>query len=78
VNLSPELEELVQREVRSGLYDNQSDVVRDAHVEGLRRALAEGLEQADRGELIDGPEAVAEVRQALRQRRKSDRTPGER
>ncbi len=74
-----------------GLYDNENEVVRealrllaerdrlrDAHVAGLRRALAEGLEQADRGELIDGPEAVAEVRQALRQQWKSDTPPGER
>lgn len=66
VNLSPELEELVRRKVETGLYNN-SDVVREAlrlldeqdrlrkaHLGGLQAALAEGLTQADRGELRDG------------------------
>jgi antitoxin ParD1/3/4 len=89
VNLTPELEALVQRKVASGLYNNQSEVVREAlrllaeqdrlreaHVADLRKALAEGLSQADRGELLDGPEVVAEVRKALRQRRKSAKKSG--
>ena len=59
VNLTPELERLVQEKVRSGLYNNQSEVVRaalrvffeeehrrEAHHEYLRRALAEAIEQA--------------------------------
>ena len=84
VNLTPELEKLVQRKVASGLYNNQSEVVREAlrllaeqdklreaHVADLRKALAEGLSQADRGELLDGPKIVAELRKALRRRRKS-------
>ena len=84
VNLTPELEALVRRKVRSGLYNNQSEVVREAlrllaeqerlrevHLEKLRRALAEGLEQAERGELLDGPEVVAELREFLEQRRTS-------
>lgn len=83
VNLTPELEALVQRKVASGLYNNQSEVVREAlrllalqdkvredHAKGLRKALAEGLAQADRGELLDGDQVVAEVRRALRKRRK--------
>ena len=88
VNLTPELGALVQRKVASGLYNNQSEVVREAlrllaeqdrlreaHLTTLRGALAytEGLEQAARGELLDGPEVVAEVRQSLRQRKKSDK-----
>lgn len=84
VNLTPELEALVQRKVASGLYNNQSEVVREAlrlladqdrlreaHGADLRKALADGLAQADRGELIDGPEVVAEVRKALRKGRGS-------
>jgi antitoxin ParD1/3/4 len=87
VNLTPELEELVQRKVASGLYNNQSEVVREAlrllaeqdrlreaHLERLRAALAEGLALADRGQLVDGPTAVAEVRKELRARRGSRRT----
>lgn len=86
VNLTPELEELVRRKVRSGLYNNQSEVVREAlrllaeqerlreaHLEKLRGALAEGLAEADRGELLDGPEVVEELREHLRQRRASEK-----
>jgi antitoxin ParD1/3/4 len=84
VNLTPELERLVRDKVKSGLYNNQSEVVRealrlmaaqdrlrDARLTELRTALAEGLAQADRGELLDGDEAVAEARTFLRQRRRS-------
>jgi len=89
VNLTPELEALVQRKVASGLYNNQSEVVREAlrlladqdrlreaHNVKLRGALAEGLAQADRGELLEGPDVVAEVRDSLRRRKKSDKKSG--
>lgn len=81
VNLTAELEELIQKKVASGLYNNQSEVVREAlrllaeqdrlreaHLEKLRTALATGLAQADRGELLDGPEVVEEMREFLRAR----------
>ena len=84
VNLTPELEELVQQKVKSGLYNNQSEVVREAlrlfaqqdqireaHLTRLRSALAEGLEQADRGELLDGKQVVDEMREMLRERAES-------
>ena len=54
VNLTPELEALVQSKVASGLYNNQSEVVREA----LR--------------LLE--EVVAEVRRALRRRRRKSGT----
>ena len=86
VNLTPDLEALVHRKVESGLYNNQSEVVREAlrllaeqdrlreaHLDKLRGALNEGLAQADRGELRDGPQAIADVRASLRRRR----DPGE-
>jgi antitoxin ParD1/3/4 len=89
VNLTRELEELVQRKVRSGLYNNQSEVVREAlrllaeqdrlreaHHLKLRGALAKGLAEADRGELLDGPGVVAEVRKSLRRRRQSVKKAG--
>ncbi len=89
VNLTPELEELIQQKVQSGLYNNQSEVVRealrlladqdrlrDSHLERLRGALAKGLAQADRGQLIDGPRAVGEIRKALRRRKKSGKKRG--
>lgn len=81
VNLTPELEELIRQKVKSGLYNNQSEVVREslrllveqdrlreAHLENLRAVLAAGLEQADRGELLDGPKVVEEMRAFLRER----------
>lgn len=81
VNLTPELEELIRRKVASGLYNNQSEVVREAlrllaeqdrlreaHGARLRQALAEGLEQADRGELLEGPEVVREARESVRKK----------
>jgi antitoxin ParD1/3/4 len=89
VNLTPELEKLIHEKVRSGHYNNQSEVVREAlrlmaardraqeaHIARLKEALAEGIAQAERGELIDGRKAVAEVRAALRNRRKSGKKAG--
>lgn len=87
INLTPELERLVQEKVASGLYNNQSEVVREAlrllaerdqqreaHIDGLRKALAVGLAQANRGELLDGAALVAEMRESLRSRRKRKAT----
>ena len=84
VNLTPELERLIRDKVASGLYNNQSEVVREAlrlleeqdrlrelHVARLRAALAEGLEQADRGETLDGEEVIREMREFLRERRRA-------
>ena len=81
VNLTPELEELIHQKVKSGLYNNQSEVVREglrllaeqdrlreAHLENLRTALAAGLEQADRGDLLDGSKVVEEMRAFLGER----------
>lgn len=81
VNLTPELERLIQEKVASGLYNNQSEVVREAlrlladqdrirktHDARLRTALAEGLMQADRRELLDGDAVVNVIRRSLRSR----------
>lgn len=75
VNLTPELEKLVQAKVASGLYNNQSEVVREglrllfqqdrvreAEIDYLRGALSESLKQADLGELIPGDEVEKEMR----------------
>lgn len=87
VNLTPELERLVQQKVQSGLYNNQSEVVREAlrllveqdtlraaHLTKLRSALADGLAQADRGELLDGDQVRNEMRELLRERQRSAKT----
>ena len=85
VNLTPELEKLIQDKVKSGLYNNQSEVVREAlrllaeqdqlrqaHLAKIREALAEGLQQADRGDLLDGDAVVRETRAFLKHRRGSN------
>ena len=82
VNLTPELEKLVHAKVESGLYNSNSEVVREAlrllvQQDEIRRqesgrlavALAEGLAQADRGESVDGKKVVDELRELLQRRR---------
>ncbi len=64
VSLTPELEKLVNDKVQSGLYNSASEVVREAlrllkeqdalkayRVEELRKEIARGIEQANRGEV---------------------------
>lgn len=64
VSLTTELMEAVQSKVRSGMYNNASEVVREAlramelqtafratqQLEQLRHALAPGIAQADKGQ----------------------------
>jgi antitoxin ParD1/3/4 len=89
VNLTPELEKLIQQKVRSGLYNNQSEVVREAlrlmaardraqesHTVRLKEALAQGIAQADRGELVDLEDVDARVRAALRRKKRSGKKAG--
>ena len=78
VSLTPELERLVQEKVSSGLYNNQSEVVRESlrqffarenakadYLEYLRGSISVGLAQAERGELIAGEAVIDEMRQFL-------------
>lgn len=75
VSLTPELEQFIHKKVETGLYLSASEVVREAlrllderdqlralRVEGLRREIQVGIDQADRGELLDGPEVFATLR----------------
>jgi len=73
ISLTPELENIVKSKVQTGLYNNASEVVREAlrfmetheeliyhmKLERLRTKLAIGAEQADRGEFID--QTVTEI-----------------
>jgi antitoxin ParD1/3/4 len=76
VSLTPELERLVAEKVESGMYTSASEVVREGlrllqerdelrrtRLEELRREIARGVEQADRGELIDGEAVFRELRE---------------
>ncbi len=67
ISLTPELEKIVKSKVQTGLYNNASEVIREAlrfmetheeliyqmKLEKLRTKLAVGAEQADRGEFVD-------------------------
>lgn len=83
VSLTPELESFVTSKVGSGLYGSQSEVVREglrllmerdrimeARLQNLRTDVAEGLEQAQRGELIPGEQVRESIRRKSRERRK--------
>ncbi|MDQ3654358.1 MAG: type II toxin-antitoxin system ParD family antitoxin [Chloroflexota bacterium] len=70
ITLTPQLEAMIQEKVERGLYDNHSEVVRDAlrlmqqqdKLERLRAAIAIGIEAADRGEGRPyTPELLAEI-----------------
>ena len=75
LTLSADLAELVRKQVESGEYPSANEVVRAAswllderdrlyrmRLEELRREAAVGPEQADRGELLDGPMVFAQLR----------------
>ncbi len=84
VSLTTELEELVDKKVSSGRYKSASEVVREAlrlleerdelqaaHFEAVRSQIAEGIAQADDGQLVDGEEAVARVRSRIDAKKKA-------
>lgn len=62
ISLTPELEELVNGKVKTGLYQTASEVIReglrllrerDQRVEALRRDVRAGFEAVERGEFSD-------------------------
>ena len=70
VSLTPELEAMIRQQVDSGRYNSASEVVREAlrlleehqRVQHLRSLLAVGLEQAQRGELVEfTPELLEDI-----------------
>ncbi|MDQ3755835.1 MAG: type II toxin-antitoxin system ParD family antitoxin [Acidobacteriota bacterium] len=80
ISLTPELEELVNQKVASGMYNSASEVVREGlrllkeydelerlRVENLRREIMVGVEQARRGQVVplDVEAIKAEGRQRL-------------
>jgi len=83
VSLTPELEKIVKEKVATGLYNNASEVIREAlrfmetheelvyrmKLDSLRRALADGERDLDEGRARDiGPEDIAPLMRELRER----------
>ena len=88
VSVGREFEEYVKSKVDSGEYMSASEVVRDglrllkekdmilnARMEALRDEIQIGIDQAERGEVVDGPTAMAEIRQRLLERFGGDAEP---
>ncbi len=87
VSLTAELQELVERKVQSGRFSSASEVVRaglrlleqedeyrEAELGALLAKVREGIEQAERGELLDGEEAISRVKaRAADKRRRAGR-----
>ena len=82
ISLTPELEQFVQSKVDSGMYYSASEVIREGlrmlqekemlkqiQIEELRREIQKGIEQADRGELVNGEEVFENIRAKSRTRR---------
>jgi antitoxin ParD1/3/4 len=77
--LTPELEALVQQELDTGHYDSAIDVITQGinllrqqddlsqeQLESLRHEAQLGWDAAERGELVDGPTAMAQIRANLK------------
>lgn len=81
ISLTPELEEFVSKRVASGRYQSASEVIRqglrllqeeemsrEASLDRLRNQINLGLDQAERGELLDGEEVFEELERRSRTR----------
>lgn len=75
VSLTPELEKLINEKVKSGMYHSASEVIREAlrvlhgqeelrkiKLEALRRDVAKGIEQAERGGTIPAEKVFASIK----------------
>jgi antitoxin ParD1/3/4 len=84
VSLTAELEEFVQKKVESGRYTSASEVIRAglrlleqedearaARLAAMRAEVRVGIDQAERGELVDGEKAVGRVRKRAAEKRRA-------
>lgn len=84
VHLGSVFDEFVADLLKSGYYQTQSEVLREGlrllkkreelkqlRLAELRKEVAVGGEQADRGQFVDGPEAFAKIRQRSTRRKLS-------
>jgi antitoxin ParD1/3/4 len=84
VNLGPVFDQFVDDMLKSGLYQSQSEILREGlrllkereelkkiRLAELRKEIRLGVEQADRGEFIDGKQAFAKIRKKSAQQRRA-------
>jgi antitoxin ParD1/3/4 len=85
VNLGSVFDNFIADLLKTGLYQSQSEVVREGlrllkereelknlRLAELRREIGIGSEQADRGEFVDGEKAFAEIRRRSAGRKSSE------
>ena len=86
VNLGAVFDKFIAQLLKTGMYQSQSEVVREGlrllkeredlknlRLAELRKEIAIGSEQADRGEFIDGEETFAEIRRRSAERKRAKR-----
>lgn len=84
VNLGPVFDQFVAEMLGTGLYQSQSEILREGlrllkereelkqfKLAEFRREIALGIEEADRGEFVDGPQVFAKLRKRSAQRRRT-------
>ena len=84
VNLGSVFDQFVADLLKTGLYQSQSEILRDGlrllkeredlkklRLTELRKEIAIGGEQADRGEFVDGEKVFAEIRKRSAQRKRA-------
>jgi len=86
VNLGAVFDKFVAELLKSGLYQSQSEVVREGlrllkereeikriRLAELRKEISAGIQEADRGEFVDGPQAFAQIRRRSAARKRAKR-----
>ncbi|HYL36986.1 MAG TPA: type II toxin-antitoxin system ParD family antitoxin [Bryobacteraceae bacterium] len=84
VNLGTVFDKFIAQLLKTGLYQSQSEVVREGlrllkeredlknlRLDGLRKEISIGSKQADRGEFVDGEETLAEIRRRSAERKRA-------
>jgi len=84
VNLGSTFDRFVADLLKTGLYQSQSEILRDGlrllkeredlkklRLTELRKEIAIGSEQADRGEFVDGDVAFAQIRKRSAKRKRT-------
>jgi antitoxin ParD1/3/4 len=85
ISLTPELEQFIQIQIASGKYASTEDVIiagiklleereriYKGRFEELKREIAIGVEQLERGERLDGREVIEKLRQKNQAMRKAE------
>ncbi len=86
VNLGPVFDEFVAEMLRTGLYQSQSEILREGlrllkeredlkklRIAEIRRQITLGAEQADQGDVVEGAKVFADLRAKSAKARRAQR-----